>query len=408
MYKFFISLSIASFSLASVLSCQSKQTDKKNDEFPKGTFGYDAKFLTKYQETIVLKNGDAMLAVCPGYQGRVMTSTSGGESGMSYGWINHKLIESGEIPAHILPVGGEDRFWLGPEGGQFSIYFAPGEEFIFENWQTPAPIDTQPFELVSSDERSTIFEKQFELTNYSNHQFSLKVRRKVGLVPSMELEELIQIPEQISYVAYQSKNTISNIGDQPWTKDSGALSIWILGMFKPSERTTILVPYKEGSVEELGPVVTDTYFGKVPGDRLKVRNGLIYFRGDGKYRSKIGLGPARAMPLMGSYDEENKVLTIVFYSKPGGASEYVNALWKLQDDPFAGDVANSYNDGPVNGEAMGPFYELESSSPAAFLAVGESMTHIHTTIHMQGAEAELNKIIQELFKIEIETIKSIF
>jgi hypothetical protein len=91
MYKFFISLSIASFSLASVLSCQSKQTDKKNDEFPKGTFGYDAKFLTKYQETIVLKNGDAMLAVCPGYQGRVMTSTSGGESGLSYGWLNYKL-----------------------------------------------------------------------------------------------------------------------------------------------------------------------------------------------------------------------------------------------------------------------------------------------------------------------------
>jgi hypothetical protein len=57
---------------------------------------------------------------------------------------------------------------------------------------------------------------------------------------------------------------------------------------------------------------------------------------------------------------------------------------------------------------MGPFYELESSSPAAFLEVGESMTHVHTTIHMQGSEAQLNQIIQELFKIEIETIKSIF
>jgi hypothetical protein len=179
-------------------------------------------------------------------------------------------------------------------------------------------------------------------------------------------------------------------------------------MFNPSERTTIIIPYKEGSVEELGPVVNDTYFGKVPGDRLKVQNGLIYFRGDGKYRSKIGLSPSRAMPLMGSYDEENKVLTIVFYTKPDGVSDYVNSLWELQDDPFAGDVANSYNDGPVNGAAMGPFYELESSSPAAFLAAGESMTHVHTTIHMQGTEADLDQITQELFKVEIEKLKSIF
>lgn len=391
-----------------VVSCQPNHKETGQNNFDKGTFGYDAEFLSRYQETIVLNNGDAKLAVCPGYQGRVMTSSSGGDSGISYGWINHKLIESGEIPDHILPVGGEDRFWLGPEGGQFSIYFAPGEEFVFENWQTPAPIDTQPFELVSSDERSVIFEKQFELTNYSNHQFNLKVRRQVGLVLPMELEELIQIPEHISYVAYQSKNTISNIGDQSWSKKTGALSIWILGMFNPTETTTIMVPYKEGSEKELGPIVNDTYFGKVPEDRLKVQNGLIYFRADGKYRSKIGLSPSRAMPFMGSYNEENKVLTIVFYSKPEGAGEYVNSLWELQDDPFAGDAANSYNDGPVNGEAMGPFYELESSSPAAFLAPGESMTHVHTTIHLQGSEADLNWITQNLFNIEIETIKSAF
>jgi hypothetical protein len=25
---------------------------------------------------------------------------------------------------HINVFGGEDRFWLGPEGGQFSIFFA--------------------------------------------------------------------------------------------------------------------------------------------------------------------------------------------------------------------------------------------------------------------------------------------
>ena len=111
---------------------------------------------------------------------------------------------------------------------------------------------------------------------------------------------------------------------------------------------------------------------------------------------------------MGSYDAENKVLTVVFFSKPEGVKKYVNSIWELQDEPFSGDVANSYNDGPVNGEAMGPFYELESSSPAAFLLPEESMTHVHTTIHMQGSENDLDMITKDLFNVDLSSIKNIF
>ena len=55
------------------------------------------------------------------------------------------------------------------------------------------------------------------------------------------------------------------------------------------------------------------------------------------------------------------------YSLPAGEREYVNSLWEIQDEPFRGDVVNSYNDGKLeDGTQLGPFYELESSSPAAF------------------------------------------
>ena len=33
--------------------------------------------------------------------------------------------------------GGEDRFWLGPEGGQFALYFKPGDPFDLDHWQVP-------------------------------------------------------------------------------------------------------------------------------------------------------------------------------------------------------------------------------------------------------------------------------
>ena len=92
--------------------------------------------------------------------------------------------------------------------------------------------------------------------------------------------------------------------------------------------------------------------------------------------------------MLGSYDGDNKVLTLVQFTQPAGVTDYVNSLWKLQDNPFGGDAANSYNDGPATPGAkpMGPFYELESSSPAAALAPGESLSHVHRTVHLSGPE----------------------
>jgi hypothetical protein len=74
-----------------------------------------------------------------------------------------------------------------------------------------------------------------------------------------------------------------------------------------------------------------------------------------------------------------------------------------------GDVVNSYNDGPVeDGSIMGPFYEIESSSPAALLAPGERITHTQRTFHITGDEQELNRITTKLFGITIGEIKSVF
>jgi hypothetical protein len=78
-----------------------------------------------------------------------MTSTADGGQGNSYGWINYGLIKSGEHQPHMNAFGGEERFWLSPEGGQFSIYFKKGKSFDFENWQTPAIIDTVSFAVTN-------------------------------------------------------------------------------------------------------------------------------------------------------------------------------------------------------------------------------------------------------------------
>ena len=118
----------------------------------KQTFRDDVAFLQKHTDVVVLrdKSGQGRVAVLPKMQGRVMTSTAAGPNGYSFGWINRELVAAGKPVQHMNAYGGEDRFWLGPEGGQFSIFFKKGVPFDLEHWYTPAPVDTEPWELVQS------------------------------------------------------------------------------------------------------------------------------------------------------------------------------------------------------------------------------------------------------------------
>ena len=378
------------------------------------TFGDDLEFLKKHTDVVVLSDetGDGRVTVVPKMQGRVMTSTAGGMDGFSFGWINRELVASGKFVEHMNVFGGEDRFWLGPEGGQFSIFFKNGVPFDLEHWFTPAPIDTEPFELVSKSKSRAVLKKDMKLENYSRTVFNLRADREVRVIERSDAVELLGVTPapKIKMVAFESINKVTNTGEKAWEKETGLLSIWILGMFNPSPATTVVVPFKAGPEDKLGAAVNDAYFGKVPADRLVVKDGVLFFSGDGQYRSKIGLSPLRAKPTLGSYDAVNKVLTIVQYNKPRGTMDYVNSMWELQDQPFKGDVVNSYNDGPPEPGAkpLGPFYELETSSPAAALKPGATISHIHRTFHLQGPEVDLNTIARATLGVTIDEIKSAF
>jgi hypothetical protein len=386
----------------------------EKSKMAKNTFSDDVEFLKKHTDVVLLSDaaGDSQVAVLPGMQGRVMTSTAEGAGGLSFGWINRELVASGEIAEHINVYGGEDRFWLGPEGGQFSIFFKNGVPFDLEHWFTPAPIDTEPFDLVSASKSRAVLKKNMELENYSRTVFNLRVDREVRVLSQDEAVADLGITpaKAVKIVAFESVNKITNTGAKAWKKESGLLSIWILGMFNPSPKTTVVVPFSTGPESRLGPAVNDAYFGKVPANRLVVKDGVLFFSGDGRYRSKIGLSPPRSKPILGSYDAVNKVLTIVQYNKPDDTTDYVNSMWELQDEPYKGDVVNSYNDGPAEPGAkpLGPFYELETSSAAAALDPGEHVMHLHRTFHLQGSEADLNPIAKATLGVTIDQIKSAF
>jgi hypothetical protein len=306
--------------------------------------------------------------------------------------------------------GGEERLWLGPEGGQFSFYFDAGKEFVFTNWQVPSVIDTEPFYIKRKEDKKVVFEKNTTLKNYAGNIFVMRIARSVEIIDHKKAGELlhIAIPCSLRVVAYESQNVLSNQGKMPWTRETGMPSLWMLCMFVPTPGTTVIIPYQNKPLDTES-VVNDRYFGTVSKDRLRISDSLIFFKADGKQRGKIGLSYKHAKDLLGSFDETSSSLTILQFEKPVTEKPYVNSLWQFQKQPFDGDIINSYNDGPVeDGTQMGPFYELESSSPAAELKPGESIEHSQRIFHFQGSKHDLDLICRKLFGVNIKEIKEVF
>ena len=82
----------------------------------------------------------------------------------------------------------------------------------------------------------------------------------------------------------------------------------------------------------------------------------------------------------------------------------MNNNWGRQKEPYRGDVFNSYNDGPSEPgkPAMGSFYELESLSPAGQLPTGKSISHTHTTFHIEGDPAALARVAKAALGVDVK------
>lgn len=380
-----------------------------NNEPPvKGSYGYDVAFLQQQNQPIIelySNDSSARVLLSPAWQGRVMTSTANGNSGTSFGWLNYDLLAAKERKTQFNPIGGEERFWIGPEGGQYSFYFKQGDSFNIAHWQVPAIIDTIGYKVIHSNSSEAIFSAKTILKNYSGEVFNIDIVRKVSLVKKADLATQlgVAIDSSIRCVAYETNNTICNTGTTDWTPETGLPSIWLLGMFTPTPKTVVIIPFEKSP--DSGNFITDDYFGKIPAERLQVKENVLYFTCDGKYRSKIGLSPLIAKPIAGSFDFANNVLTLIL-PEVHKDSLYVNSKWELQKEPYRGDVINSYNDGPLaDGTQMGPFYEIESSSPAMQLAVNQTGEYRQTTCHLQGSYQLLKTIAQQLLGVNLDEIK---
>lgn len=404
--------------LSTILLIGCGNSNKKNEKqtemttYEKGTFGYDLNYLSAKDSLIILKEngGESQIIVSPKYQAKVFTSTTNGLDGKSIGFVGYKAFELLAPDKHMNGFGGENRFWLGPEGGKYSIYFEKGKEQVFDNWHTPKPIDIEPWELVFATEKKVEMKKEMKVQNFLGTSFELNVDRSIEVLTINEINSLlnIEIAENVKSVAYKTQNKITNKNNFEWTTETGTISTWMLDMFIPAPKAVTIIPFNEGDEKTMGKIVTSDYFGEIANDRLHTKGNTLYFKTDGKERGKLGLNSFRTKGLAANYDPDSKRLTLITFDVDKKGT-YLNQEWNPTKDPLIGDAMNAYNDGPLDdGSIMGPFLEVESCSPAAFLKPNESQIHNHNVFHFVGEANDLNSISVKLLDVSIDDIAKAF
>lgn len=356
-------------------------------------------------DAIVLDDGTgAKLLVSPRLQGRIMNTHLGHRS--TIGWICYPEIAEGETHRGFNNFGGQDRFWLGPEGGPYSIYFAPGVKFDRKIWVVPPDFDKGPFAVVKKTSDQVVFRREMAITNYKGTKFQVKVERTVGMFLPSEFEKKLgmAVPDGVRCVGSYSDNVLTNGGAEKWTRDGGLLNIWILGQFEPGSRTVIIAPFKPGKGK---PYRDDIYFGAVPADRLKAVAKAMVFRADACREGKFGIPQARTTGFAGSFNFSENQLVVVRFDVPTEPALYADSAWKTDmPDPYAGDLFQCYNsDRTGTPDERYAFYELESVSPSKELAPGESIRHVHETWCFQGHYLGLKEIAAKLLGADLDEVK---
>ena len=387
---------------------------------PSKSFVEDLEFLRRHTEVAVLEGpAGERVVVAPQWQGKTMTSAVGRENSSGFGWLNHAFISSRRVDIQANLHGGEDRFWIGPEGGQFAFYFDSGRPFDFSFWRCPALVDRQPFEVLEQTGKSIRLQAAGHVRNHRGVDFEMRLEREVQLLDRSAIQNWVaqalpsfSLADDVEMVGHESSNQLWNVGERNWLPETGLPCIWNLGMFRPTPRTVMLVPFSPARTPEDKEPINSGYFGALDGKRLQILtgSGVALFVGDGRYRSKLGVAFERARSCLASWTPEEGRLTLVLFNLPERVTHgYCSNLWQLQDDPWNGDVVNVYNDGPnESGSCLGPFYELETLSPALDLKVGQSYEHRHRTVHFLGGREELEGLAAGLLGVSLDEVERAF
>ena len=199
----------------------------------------------------------------------------------------------------------------------------------------------------------------------------------------------------VQAVAFESENRITNAGTKAWTKDGGLVSIWILGMFKPSPdddgRRSRSSRDRKRSAGRSSTTPTSARCPPIGSRSSDGRRSSSAATASSAARSASR--PRARATCSAATTRGAAAHASCSTTGPPGAPRLRQLHVGAQKEPYGGDVVNSYNDGPPGaGQAAArrPSTSSRPRSPAAALAPGESLDHVHRTFHFVGEPAALD------------------
>lgn len=294
-------------------------------------------FLESKTKVLELSNDfGARIAVCPFWNGRVMTSTCNGLGGDSYGLIDVRGIENivdnaNDNTNRTFPCGGENQFTLSPDRGRFSICHTTNikddDYYLHDLHQNgldfPMGYTEGPFDVdFGLSDGILRMRRSFSATNISGAKFDLNAVRKIRLLNESHLLDIfsnnafvaLEHPE-VSYVAYETSDTLVNSG-AAFSQYSGLVSIRVKNMFNASPFSAMIVPFRNGNEDELGPPIQSDFFGISSRYRLHLLSNAALLRADGLLRGQIGVSRHRTLSYCAAINFRSGVLSIIAFNLP--------------------------------------------------------------------------------------------
>jgi hypothetical protein len=280
----------------------------------------------------------------------------------------------------------------------------------FENYTVQDGINSQPFKTleVSSLGSSVTMRSRISLRNGIGTLFQVEVTRRITVLDACPYS--LGHGDKVEFTGFQSESRLTNIGENPMTRETGVLAHWHLGQFPVDDHIIAVIPYRPGPIPD--PPVREDYFkdfvigGAMPPDRYRVLPASVLFKADGRVRTKIGQNRSRAAGLLASYNLATDEMVLMDYDLYPN-HEYAASYWYDLPEPYNGDCISFSAEGPdCEGGARGRCYELESMSPALFLQPGESFDWRTRTLHLIGPRLIMAGILRRHLGAEISSLEA--
>ena len=321
------------------------------------------------QKTPVVELYDQLggrLAVCPEWNGRVLTSTCDGLKGYSFGCVNVSAVEA----ARFEDFGGEDQWTISP-----LVY---------------------PFTVASIHEKKAVLQQTLRMTDARGKPVEFNLTRSVTLLNRQRLgnwfgdavaEALEQ--EEVSFIGFRTENTVRS-------QEKAHIASWQRGMFNASPHAFIVVStpprvFVPNDLEYEPFPVEVSYLGGSPHGRLRHFPQALLLRADGYGRCQAVIPYSAAPPILGVVELRFGTLTLCTFDLPG-------------ENNADEDIIRIYNSGGTHTGQLDwtRHYELNCFSATQRLQPEESLVYCKHTLHLVADKHILDNLVQQIFDIPLE------